>query len=153
MSDLELKQRFAAEWLASPNDPFKAACNVYGADTGKALYAATHWINDPDVLAEKQRLIDEDGEDAFLPNKAELCRKVWDMAQGEIEARDKLAALRLYGELRNYIEKPNSAVTVNTNVTTNKVMVVREKATVDEWERGLIEQQRRLVNVNESARH
>lgn len=152
----ELKRKFAAALLRNPGKPFEAGVEVFGTDTGSALRAASVWIHDPIVVAERDRLTEEEGEMAFLPSKADLARKIYDMASNEavrMDFKDRLAAFRFYAELRSFIEKPREASgDVTNNVTTNNVMVVRDHGTDTEWSDKLRNQQRKLLE-NASKPH
>jgi hypothetical protein len=144
----ELKLKFAAAMLRFPNDPFKAGLEVFGTDTGRALYVASHWINDPLVCAEKQRILDDDGEMFGLPSKAEVARKVWDLATAErpMEDKDRLEMLKFYSSLRGFIEKPKDAAGEGTtNIQANNVMIVRDHGTNEQWAEKLRRQQEVLI--------
>lgn len=152
MNEQELKSAFAAELLKTPNDPFKAALAVFGADTGRALRAAHEWPNDADVLAEKARLSGELGEMAFLPGKAELARSIWERAHNERTTTDDYAKLaKLYAEVRGFIDKPTTNINNNV-ITANKVMVVKDHGDNDTWAKRLREQQKGLTNAS-ASRH
>ena len=154
-SESELKTAFAEEWIKYPTDPFKAACVVFGSDTGKALYAASHWVYDAQVIADKERISADYNALEYMPSKALLAKAIWDLATGQdgrIDADNKIKAFKLYGEVMNFIEKPVAVSIDNSkNVTVNKVMVVREAASNEEWEQKLITQQARLLDA--SANH
>lgn len=155
MNEQELKSAFAAELLKTPNDPFKAALAVFGADTGRALRAAHEWAKDPEVMAEQARLKGELGEMAFLPDKSELARVIWERMQGTTYANgstipttaEEFAKLaKLYAEVRGYIEKPTTNINNNV-ITANKVMVVKDHGDNDTWAKRLREQQKGLTSA------
>lgn len=150
---LALKERFAELTLREP-DAFKVALVLFPNDTGRALRIANEWPNDPQVKEIRQSFVDaeEDGETAFLPSKADACRLAWNIARDADKfTEDRLKALRLYGEMRGYIEKP-AAVTVNNNTNVAmRVLVVKDHGTNDEWEQKLRSQQKRLINGDYSA--
>lgn len=150
---LARKEQFAALSLREP-DAFKVALVIYPNDTGRALRVANEWPNDPQVKTIRESLIDaeEDGETAFLPSKADACRLAWNIARDADKfTEDRLKALRLYGEMRGFIEKP-AAVQVNnqTNVAM-RVLVVKDHGSNDDWEKQLRSQQKRLINGDYSA--
>jgi len=106
--ETEHKSAFAAELLKTPTEPFKAALAVFGNDTGKALYVATHWPVDSFVLSETSRLKEEQGELAFLPSKADLARSLWERAHGQNfrTSHDEFVKLtRLYAEIMDFVPK------------------------------------------------
>lgn len=141
----ERKTAYARELLKTPNDPFQAALRIE-ANTGLALQITHEWTHDAFVIAEQERLLSEHGAKAFLASKEEYARTVYDMSKESIEAKDRLTALRLYGEIMGFIEKPG--VVVNNNNQVNRVMIVANNGTNDEWEHKLLQQQQKLVNVS-----
>lgn len=145
-SELEQKKRFAIELLRNPSEEFKAALAVFPDDTGKALLVSNRWPSDPEVIALKEMAIDELGDMHFLPTKADLAREAWNIAVAPtVPVDDRLKAMRLYGDIRGYIEKQGTVV--NNNVlTNNKVMVVKSHASPEEWEQRLVEQQKQLIH-------
>ena len=113
---LAQKELFAIAWLQNPTDPFKAALSVFPGEVGVAISIANTWVNDPVVLAKKAEVVDELGDENFLPNKSDLARAVWDLAASDRAAtEDKIKAYKLYGEIRGFIQGPTTKV--NHNVT------------------------------------
>lgn len=106
VTDQELKDRFAVEWLRK-GDPWPAALAVIGnQDPGRASQVAAQWPFDPYVKAKRQELIDESGEEAFLPTRADLARKVWQEAENQRNAAsDRTRNYRLYAEIMGLVEK------------------------------------------------
>lgn len=145
----KLKSAFAAELLKTPSDPFKAALAVFGVDTGRALRAAHEWFKDPFVIEECARLRNEGfetyGKDEL---RDKLITNLLQIVEGERSiADDRIKAAKVIGELRGLIEKPST--TINNNVVTaNKVMVVKDHGSADEWEAKLRKQQNGLTNAS-----
>lgn len=113
----EDKRKFAAALLKTPKDPLTAARSVFGTSSwalGKASYVATVWPDDPEVLLLKQELSEAtDIED--LPSKAEAARRVWEWTEdGSRVTKEKTEAMRVYLEMRGFIEKPSAAVATAT---------------------------------------
>lgn len=155
-NELEEKKRFAIELLKSPNEPYKAATAVFGADTGKALVASSRWPRDPDVVQFMDEALSDLGDMHFLPSKADLARVAWELANSPLtHVEDRLKAMRLYADVRGFIEK--QGITVNNNVlTNNKVMVIKDHGDTAQWEQRLLEQQTKLIDdaaANSAARH
>src|SRR4051812_40998398 len=130
-NDAQLKQAFAKA-LNEGKNAFEAACLVFGKETNKALWASTNWINDELVIEEKQKYI-EDEEKPVLLNKEQLSLKLLAFADDKVlyngneiyaaEAKDRLAALKLYSEIQGYI---NNKTEINTNFNTkNNFMEIR----------------------------
>ncbi len=111
------KRKFAAALLKNPQ-PLEAAISVFGGGAstlGKALFAATNWPNDFEVIKLKQELLDDEQNTELLPSKAKAARRVWEWTEtGQSVSKERLEAMRLYCEMRNFIEKPgtNSSVQV-----------------------------------------
>jgi hypothetical protein len=147
-NELELKSKFAFELLrANVTDSigaFKIALSIFPNDTGVALRVANEWVKDPIVIAEQQRLADELGELAFLPTKIDLSRAIWEKANKEYTCTEDFTKLmRLYAEVRGFIEKPTTNIQ-NNLISNNKVMIVTDHGNDNEWETKLKEQQRVL---------
>lgn len=150
MEEAEAKKAFALAWLREPKDAFKAALAVFGQDTRAALNASTFWINDSEVLAEKDRLIQaaENGEDSFLPSKVEMLSDLYQLTKSTyVEGKDKVAAFKLYAEVRGWTPKAGPTVNVdNSKVVNNKVMVIQDHGSDNDWQEKLLRQQRQLIS-------
>lgn len=146
--DEKYKIQFARELLNYPENPFKAGLAVFGADTGKALKACTLWVHDDFVIKEIAKLKEENPNIGDLPTKEDFARAVIKRAEALplLEVEDYVKLARLYADVMGYIEKPQT--TINTNLITNKVMVVKDHGTDEAWERRLLEQQRSLKDAN-----
>jgi len=105
-NESELKRQFAELWLALPDDPFKAACNLFGSDYGKASFVAQKWVIDPEVTAYTKTILKERGAKSFLPTKEDLAHKVFKSAENAFEYKDKCSLFKLYAEIMGFIEKP-----------------------------------------------
>ncbi len=148
-----LKTKFAIALLRQPDDAFKAGVDVFGADTGRALYAAQNWINDAFIDAEKIRLLKEKGARAFLPSKEEYAREVWKLAnEARTPIEDKRHLMALFGDIMGYKTQAEKAG-VNVNITQNKVMIVKDHGSDAEWERKAAAQQHRLTNGATDVAH
>lgn len=147
MDDLKDKLKFAKELYKDDSDPFKAALNVFGVDTAKALIASSKWVNDEVVLEVIDLLKKDDGfDDDDLPSKKRAAKDIYHRALRALEDKDFAVLMKLFGDYMGYTAK-EAAPTINNNVT-NRVMVIREFATDEEWKKGLIEQQRKLTNAS-----
>jgi hypothetical protein len=153
INDIALKIAFAAELLKignNPNEAFKAALTIFPNDTSLALKAATHWINDPIVVAEKSRLSENVDEKEFLPTRSDLARRVWDKMQLTPFPDDFAKLAKLYGEIMGFIEKPQQNST-NVNIVQNKVMIVKDHGTDDNWKDSLKIQQAKLIDAGATS--
>lgn len=150
MNEEEQKAAYAA-LLLEHKDPFRAALILFPTPqfpVQKSLRVATEWPHDPTVLTLITKLKAKGADIDMLPGKADFARRIWDLSQVAIEDKDKIAALKLYGETRGYIEKPNT--NVNVAVNNNKVMVIRDQGSNADWEAKAEKQQRNLLNVSRS---
>jgi hypothetical protein len=142
-AQLEKRPQFAALLLDNPANPFQAACGVFPDDTRAALWIATHWLADPVVLAEKEKLRNKGADLAVLPTKADQLRSLWELTQsGAYE--DRIKAHKLYAEIKGHIDK-TPAVAVNVN--NNRVMVIRDQGSDAQWESKVARQQEDLINA------
>lgn len=151
MDDAERKKRFAYQILLEPDEPYKAGLAAYPEKDNyhnhMAMVVAQDWLNDVDIHLLKRQLIAEHGEDFFLPTKQDLAREIWKTAKNG-KTSEKLAAQRLYAEVRGFIEKPVAAQINNTvSNTTNKVMVVPARTSDADWEDAVAAQQAKLVSA------
>jgi hypothetical protein len=141
-----LKTKFAVALLRNPDRAFQAGCEVFGEDTGKALYVAHNWLNDDFVAAEQRRLLKDNGARSFLPSKEDAAREVWRMATDDrTPVEDKRRFMDLFCEIMGYKERPQQSG-INVNVTQNRVMVVNNHGSDDDWEQKARAQQHRLAN-------
>ena len=146
------KKTFAIEWLkAKTDDPtalFRIACDIEPVDVGRALAIAKNWPTDAEVLAFRQKFLDEKGEEGLLPTKSDAAMLAWEMANDTgIEAKDRLKALELYGSMLGFVSKPVASVSNNQTNVINRVMIVKDTGTNEQWERKVIEQQRSLKEL------
>ena len=135
----DYKKAFASEYFKNPSDPFKIACVLFPDNTNLALRVANEWPSDSFVLACLDALSDND-----MPTEVDLCRKVWNKMEFTSDAKDFATLAKLYAEIRGFIKKQESAQ-VNVQVN-NKVMVVKDHGTDEQWESKLIRQQTALAN-------
>jgi len=146
----EEKKLFAIELLKNPSESFKCAIRVFGADTGKALKVHNMWPIDVTVLQYQAEYIKEHGHDKTLPTKEVFARTVYDIANekgNDLEVR--LKYFKLYGDIRGYIEKPGAINNItNNSQINNKVMIVKDHGSDDNWAKNLATQQKKLISDN-----
>lgn len=136
-----------AAFLLQERDPFKAACMLCPDNTGDALWYATNWANDAEVLAELNKLRSDGKNIQSIASKHDLARFYWDMANDtRIEAKDRIAAAEKYGAVSG-IHDPKANNTTNINIdNAPRVMVVKDHGSDDAWQAKIERQQRELVN-------
>lgn len=130
VNPIEAKALFAAALLRYPHDPFKAATMVYPKHMQACLWVMQEWPHDPYVLETQAKLIEDHGQDAFLPTQQELAHELYHTATKATMTEDKLKAFELYAKVRGFINKPAEPANVNVSLT-NKVLVVREASEGD----------------------
>lgn len=124
-TDEALKKRYGVE-LANTNSPFEAACRIFNADdTQKALWISVHWIADPTVQASRDEQLKIIAENRKPLDREQLAAKVLALSEEKIlkngiyvptiEAKDRIAALKLYSDILGYTGK----VEIDNSVTNN----------------------------------
>lgn len=132
-NDPELKARFAIELAKGNRNPFECAVEVFGKDTNKALWASANWLNDPEVIKAKQNYTEAISPAKTLLDKEQLSAKLLSFSEEKItfngnevyaaEAKDRLAALKLYAEVQGFI---NNKTEINNNIqNNNKFMEIK----------------------------
>lgn len=140
-ADDEVKKKLFGTELANHDKAFDAACAVFEKTTD-ALWAANNWLFDPIVLAAKNGV--QVTANLNLLDKEALAHKLLKFADekdrtGQFyisDAKDRLAALRLYAEIQGYIGKVDLHSTNNfINAMTIKFVKPENKndlKTIDE---------------------
>lgn len=151
--DQRLKLAFAAALMKHPRTlegRFAAALSCTG-DTGKALLMANKWVDDSVVTSEVDRLNKrgDEGDLSFIGSKADFAREVLEAGRTSWDGDTKHKFFKLYAEVRGFIAK-EGGTNVNVQVNNNKVMVVRDMGTNEEWELKAAKQQRALIDVSAS---
>ncbi len=125
-SDENLKKQFGVE-LAKTSNPIDAAGKV---DAEKALWISFNWVNDPIVIASRDIYLKTLELSSPALDREQLAAKVLALADEKIlspklgclvptvEAKDRIAALKLYSDILGYtgkVEIDNSTKTFNHN--------------------------------------
>lgn len=126
--DDPVKKRLFAQELPKHSGPFDAALVVFGADTASALWASVHWMSDPIVLAATKEVVKINK----ILDKNELCHKLLNISDEKspqgyyvIEAKDRIACLKLYAEIQGYVGKVEAATFNNFANNNLKVVFVK----------------------------
>lgn len=143
MTQEELKIKFAEELFRLPDNPLKAALNVFGEENIPiASRMAIEWPKDEFVIQELNKLKVV----KTVPSRDEVVNRLWELSKDRnVDPKDKVGALKVLAEVCGYIEQKGTKIDVN-NVNNPKVMIVKDHGDIDEWERKLEDQQRKLVN-------
>lgn len=139
--DEGLKKQFGIE-LAKAANPFEAACKIF-VDTSQALWASTNWLNDAIVVASRDIYLKTVELNQPPLDKNQLAAKVLALADEKIlkdgvwrptiEAKDRIAALKLYSEIQGYtgkVEIDNSVTNNTLNEMTIKLVRAEDKKPV-----------------------
>lgn len=143
----DLRTKFAAEYLRLNRDAYKAGASVWPSEPNRGLMLGMELIKDEKVQAIIDELLSTKGPRAFLASKEEAAAKIYDFAttsERNIPAKERLMAFQLFCRVMGYIEAPGT--NVNINQTNNKVMVVQNHGTDEEWEYQLEAQQLKLTS-------
>ena len=141
-SDENIKKQFGIE-LAKSTNPFEAGCKVFGEETNKALWVSFNWTNDPLVVASRDIYLKTIELNKPLLDKEQLAAKVLALADEKvlkngayvpsIEAKDRIAALKLYSDIAGYtgkVEIDNSTKTFQHNEMVIKLVKPEDKKPV-----------------------
>lgn len=133
-TDEGLKRLFGIE-LAKNSKAFEAALVLFPDDTSKALWVSWNWLTDPLVVASKDAYAQNVELNEKLLDKDALAAKLLTFADEKdatgrfyiCEAKDRLAALKLYAEVQGFVGKVNIDASTN-NFTNNELKLVLVKA-------------------------
>ncbi len=132
-TDENLKKQFGIE-LAKATNPFEAGCRVFGEETSKALWVSFNWLTDSIVVASRDIYLKTVELSQPPLDKEQLAAKVLALAEGEkverngvklptIEAKDRIAAYKLYSEILGYTGKVE--IDASTKNFTHNEMVIK----------------------------
>lgn len=142
-----LKRQFAANLYGEPGNPFQAALKMFPDDVGTAAQHAVEWVNDPEVLAEIERLKNDPSENP-LPTKIEAAQAAWDLANNIfLKGKERVDALRLFAEIAGHMPDKTINKNIKSEVSANKVMLVKDHGEDSDWEKKLEENQKRLLSA------
>ena len=144
--EAELKREFARLWARHPTFSHLDIGTQLFKDRReplRGLQAGAVWVRELDVL-EMVKEFERNGEaEEDVASKDQITREVLALARNNmVETKDRLAAYRLAAELNGQIEKPGANINV---AIANRVMMVTDHGTNDEWEAKAFEQQQRLL--------
>jgi hypothetical protein len=143
-SDDDLKRAFGIE-LAKTSNPIDAAGKISGADNTKALWISFHWLHDPITIASRDIYLKTLELSSPALDREQLAAKVLALADEKIlsprmgcviptiEAKDRIAALKLYSEILGYtgkVEIDQSTKTFNHNEMTIKLVKAEERKAI-----------------------
>ncbi len=131
--------------LIKLKDEYKAANRLYPNNPNLALWVAVNWPKDETFNEIYNSKLLKGNELDNLPNKADLARKIWDkLDSGFLIPEEFTKMAKLYAEVMSFIEKAPTAA-VNLNQVNNKVMIVNQQASDDDWANKLKNNQTKLI--------
>lgn len=136
-NDEVLKKKYGVE-LAKSNNSFEAAKIVLG-ENDRAVWASFNWMTDPVVLGARDAYLKTLEESVPPLDREQLAAKVLKLADGEkvridgierstIEAKDRIAAFKLYSEILGYTGKVEIDASTKNFTTNNELKVILVKA-------------------------
>jgi hypothetical protein len=127
------KAAFAAFYISEPQNhqgAFAAALKLFPSDRerGKACQVSFSWPNDPEVIAEIERIKETtEYEDPDLPSKKKLIQMALDVYKNEYtSAKEKNSAIKLIADLQGFIVKAESGADLKRMPTMPVYKVVSE---------------------------
>lgn len=118
--------------------PFEAACNIFKEDTNTAVWVSQNWLNDPIVVAAKDKYLEAADKSQELLDKSQLARKLLTMAEEKnasntfylLDGKDRLKALELYSKIMGYsTDKPDPSIQqfIHNSMTIKLVSAEKEQ--------------------------
>lgn len=136
-TDENLKKAYGIE-LAKTSNPFEAAKTVIGHDD-RAVWVSLNWLADPIVIASKDAYLKTLEEAAPPLDREQLAAKVLALADGEkvdigggikkatIDAKDRIAAFKLYSEILGYTGKVEIDNSTKNIINNNELKILLVK--------------------------
>lgn len=139
IDEAALKEQFGIE-LANKT-PFEAACTICGKDTPRALWMLQNWLNDPIVIASRDKFKENEKASITLLDKDQLAAMLLTMAREKdrnnthylLDGKDRIKTLELYAEIKGYknnkVEAP--ATFINNHMVIKLVEPKQEIKQID----------------------
>ena len=119
-----------------------AALKIWPNNNGYCAGIANSWKNDPEVLSHVATA--KKAESKPVPTKEELALELLDRAKS-MEDDDYVKATRLAAEMLAYMPKSGDTNISVGNTINERVMIVKDKGTDEEWEHKIAKQQAKLI--------
>ena len=104
-NEAEEKLQYAEMLLHNPTNPYEVAQSLYPNDLGTCMWIVNFWVKDPIVTEKQKELLAEYGEEYFLPSKVDTARDIWNRAKACHDPDQYSKLMRLYADVRGFIEK------------------------------------------------
>lgn len=135
------KQQFAA-FLSQGFTPYIAALKIWPHNNGYVSYASINWPSDPEVVAHVQAV--RDVNKPKPPTKEDQAMAILERSK-DMEDDEYIKAQRLAAEMLGNLPKGDQGVAIHNNVINNRVMVVKDHGSDDDWEAKARAQQAKLI--------
>lgn len=133
-ADTEVNKKLYGIELAKGSTPYEAAKIVFPDGQGVCVWVAQNWIADPVAIAAKDEYLQAIAIKEANLDKDEYLAKVMEFYDATYEiggirrfvndGKDRLAALKLYGEAKGYVNK--NVIAIDNSVTeTNNFMSIK----------------------------
>lgn len=142
------KEQFA-QFLEDGFSPFVAAMRLWPNDVSLASVVQSTWPADPFVEAVRERIQAEKKAKTEPAGKSAQIMRITNRLD-RLTDDNYLKAERLIAEMSGHIEKaaPPSVNIDNRQQVVERVLVVRDHGTDDEWETKMMAQQNKLIEGN-----
>lgn len=141
----DYKRAFAAA-LLKLRDPIQAAMAVSGGDTRWSASIALLWANDQQVKQFQDEIIEEFGENEFVPSAIDIKLKLWEIANSKVPATDRIKALEELGKISGYYPDKSAKTAVVVNIP-NVMRVPLQINDPQQWGDVATNQQKRLKEL------
>ena len=142
------KEQFA-QFLDAGFSAFVAAIRIFPNDAGTAAAVATAWLNDPYVVAYRVNAKENAAAKLKPAPKDAPIKRIEDRLP-RMTDDNYLRGERLLAEMSGHIEKaaPPSINIDNSQKVIERVLVVKDHGTEDQWEARMMQQQAKLIEGN-----
>lgn len=143
--ELQLKLDFARLCARDWSNRHMHGYTIFpGEDNYGRAMAAQAWLSDPIVQNEIGRLRGE-GVDEINPSKAELAKKIIDVADSAGDPKVKIEGYYKAADVLGYVQKGSVSVTQNNDNRVVKVLRLPPRVSEEQFEREFHEQQTKLI--------
>lgn len=130
--DEEKKRLFGVE-LAKNSNAFEAALVVFNDNANDALWASAYWIGDPLVLSTKDLYLKNIAVQSKLLDKETFAARLLMIAEEKhpvsqlyyCDAKDRIAALKLYADTMGFLNKEQPQLQINNNIVNDNSLTVK----------------------------
>jgi hypothetical protein len=137
----EMKRKFASTFVRT-NNAAAAALQIIDNNPGEALRQSHELMKDPIVVAIIDHIKNEGSDDDRQPTRIDIANQILEKAKECKDAEGYSKLMKLYCDVRGFIEKPGANVEVKVQ---SSVMVVRDLGSDDEWKMKAANRQRELI--------